>query len=186
MSITLYTPEEARQRETFLALMWALSYPGRVQTLPDVRSPLVDPALNSFGLIGEALLDLETSYYTPDAQLDAGLHPTGARSLPSAEAAYHFYPVLDATALTHMAQAGIGTMLRPDEAATIIIGGRIGEGHPMQWCGPGINGVIEVQVALPDAFWALRESRLRYPLGWDVYVVDGGLVIGLPRSTHLE
>lgn len=29
-----YTAEEARCRETFLALMWALSYPGREHMIP--------------------------------------------------------------------------------------------------------------------------------------------------------
>jgi alpha-D-ribose 1-methylphosphonate 5-triphosphate synthase subunit PhnH len=186
MTITLYTPEEARQRETFLALMWALSYPGRVYTLPEMRSPLTDPAFNSIGLIAEALLDLETSYFTPDAALSAALHQTGARALPPGEAAYHFYPVLDAAAILAMAEASVGTMLRPDEAATLVIGGGIDRGQRMQWRGPGINGVIETRLHLPDAFWSLRESRLRYPLGWDVYVVDGVQVIGLPRSTQVE
>jgi alpha-D-ribose 1-methylphosphonate 5-triphosphate synthase subunit PhnH len=183
MSITLYTPEEARQRETFLALMWALSYPGRIHTLPEVRSPLVEPALNSFGLIAEALLDLETSYYTPDADLRAALHATGARALPPGEAAYHFYPAWDETGL---AQANIGTLLRPDEGATLILAGSVAGGRSRTWRGPGINGGIESHLNLPDSFWALRAARLRYPLGWDVYVVDGVQVIGLPRSTQVE
>ena len=183
MSITLYTPEEARQRETFLALMWALSYPGRIHTLPEVRSPLVDPTLNSFGLIAEALLDLETSYYTPDADLRAALQATGARALPPEEAAYHFYPAWDETGL---AQANIGTLLRPDEGATLILAGSVAGGRSRTWRGPGINGGIESHLNLPDSFWALRAVRLRYPLGWDVYVVDGVQVIGLPRSTQVE
>jgi alpha-D-ribose 1-methylphosphonate 5-triphosphate synthase subunit PhnH len=180
-----YTPEEARQRETFLALMWALSHPGRIHTLPDGRSPLVDAPHNSFGLIAESVLDLMTSYYTPDEHLRMALRQTGARDLPPEEAAYHFYPTLDATALKGLAAANIGTLLRPDEGATVILAGSL-NGGGRQWHGPGINGVVESHLNLPDAFWALRSLRLRYPLGWDVYVVDEARIVGLPRSTQVE
>lgn len=40
---------------------------------------------------------------------------------------------------------------------------------------------------LPEAAKALREGRESYPLGVDVYLLDGhGRVAGLPRSARIE
>lgn len=176
-----YSPEEKRSRETFLALMWALSYPGRPQALPSVTHA------DSFAAVAETLLDLETSYFTPDTSLAEYVARTGARALPSEQAAYHFYPVLDEAALTLIEAASIGTLLQPDQAATLVIGCALAAPAPLRWYGPGINGESVVSVgALPQAFWDLRTRRVRYPLGWDVFFIDGQTVIGLPRAVTVE
>jgi len=87
MQTPIYSLEEARTRETFLALMWSISHPGRAYALPvDARA--------AFATIGETLLDLETSYYTPDFDLSGGFARLCARSLPPERAQYHFYPEL--------------------------------------------------------------------------------------------
>ncbi len=179
MTTPAYTPAEARTRETFLALMWALSYPGRPQTLPSVES------LGSFELIAETLLDLETSYFTPDPALATRLEHSGARALPADRAAYHFYPAVTDAELAHIRQASAGTLLYPDEAATLVIGCTIGTGKAFTLHGPGTAGETSVLLGgLPGAFWSLRAS-VRFPLGWDVFLVDGQQVLGLPRSTTL-
>ncbi len=175
-----FTPTEARTRETFLALMWAFSYPGRVQSLP---------ADNPFALIAEALLDLETSYYTPDAALAASLIPTGARNEPLERAEYIFVPSIASTDLESLRRASIGTMAYPDQAATLIIGCELNSnsGARLHLSGPGIKNTLIITVdALPVAFWDLRERTRRYPLGWDIFLVSGRNVIGIPRSTHIE
>jgi alpha-D-ribose 1-methylphosphonate 5-triphosphate synthase subunit PhnH len=178
MSSPVYTFEEARDRETFLALMWALSYPGRVHTLPQ--------GMDAMAQIGGALLDLETTFYTPDGELADQLLRTGARALPPADAAYHFYPSLDDAALDSIAEASKVTMLRPDESATLIIGCAFASGSTFRWTGPGINGAQDVRLGgIPARFWSLRKQAIRYPLGWDVYFVDGRDVIGLPRTTAI-
>jgi alpha-D-ribose 1-methylphosphonate 5-triphosphate synthase subunit PhnH len=179
MSIPPYTEAEARSRETFLALMWALSYPGRLYNLPEGG--------DSFSAIAEALLDLETSYYTPDEDLKSLLAQTGAQSLAVDQAAYHFYPSIVGDTLADIRQASIGTMLYPDEATTLFIGCTIGSGDSVALHGPGVNGQQEIQVGgVPETFWELREAACRFPLGWDVYFVDGLQIIGLPRSIRLE
>lgn len=174
-----YTPAEQRSRETFLALMHALSYPGRAYPLPDDAPPLP--------LIGEALLDLETSFYTPDNALADVLAANGARRLAPESAAYHVYPSLSDADWEAIEAAGVGTLLYPDHAATLIIGGSIFDhGDTQTWTGPGVNGLITVTIALPARFWAIREARRRYPLGWDAFLIsDDGRVIGLPRSTTI-
>ncbi len=179
MVAPVFTDIEKVNRETFLALMWAFSYPGRVQTLT------VSPN-ESLVAIGAALLDLETNYYTPDADLDTRLSHTTARTAPIENAEYIFYPSLNDADLTTIAQASIGEMLFPDRAATLIIGATFGAGVSMQLSGPGIQGSATVQIGgLPAGFWALRERTRRYPLGWDIFLIDGANVLGIPRSTAI-
>lgn len=177
-STPLYTPAEARARETFLALMWALSYPGRIYDLP---------GHNPLALIGEALLDLETSFFTPDGDLSHILMQTGARLLPPDAAAYHFYPVLDDHALESIERASVGTMQFPDQAAAVFISVVLDGGASFRLRGPGIQDEKLITLgAVPAHFWTLRQRSMRYPLGWDVYMIDGSRVMGLPRSTTIE
>lgn len=177
MAHPIYTLYEARTRSTFLALMWAFSYPGRIQTLP---------AGDSFEAIAMALLDLETSLFTPDGSLAAHLATTGARALTPERAAYHFYPELTTDALRDIERANPGTMLYPDDGATLIIGAQLGSGTTLTLTGPGIPKQQVVQVGgIPSEFWALR-SQWHFPMGWDIYLIDGVQALGLPRSTKVS
>jgi alpha-D-ribose 1-methylphosphonate 5-triphosphate synthase subunit PhnH len=174
-----YTTEESRNRETFLALMWSLSYPGRIYHMP--------VSDNSMVLIGNALLDLETSYYTPETSLNRHLVSTGAQGMPAETASYHFYPVLTDQHLQTLARASIGSMLYPDSSAMLIIGCKLHKDVIRILQGPGIPEQHAVQIGgIPDGFWELREKACQFPLGWDVYFVDGNQVIGLPRSTQVR
>ena len=52
--------------------------------------------------------------------------------------------------------------------------------------GPGIAGTAQLAVGGVDpAFWPLR-ARAAYPLGWDLFLVGEGEVVGIPRSTLVE
>jgi alpha-D-ribose 1-methylphosphonate 5-triphosphate synthase subunit PhnH len=176
-----YTRDEARSRETYLALMWALSYPGRARALPTVTKA------DSFAAIADTLLDLETSYFTPDGSLAEYLARGGARALPPERAAYHFYPNVTEAELPYIERASAGTLEAPDTAATLIVGGSLDAGRAMTWTGPGINGKLDVGIGgLAEGLWALRARRVAYPLGWDVFFIDGQRVLGLPRSVRVE
>jgi alpha-D-ribose 1-methylphosphonate 5-triphosphate synthase subunit PhnH len=175
MTVPPYTVEEAEARETFLALMWSLSYPTRPHTLPPGDALL---------LIGRALLDLETSFYTPDAALMQVLGRTGARAVHPQAAAYHFYPRLDDAALRTIGEASIGVLSFPDEAATLIIATPLTGGSVCWLRGPGILGRAALSAQLPPAFWQQR-AQTRFPLGWDVFLVEGSRVVGLPRSAQV-
>lgn len=176
-----YTQEEALTRQTFLALMWSLSYPGRVYELPD-------EGLTTFQAIADTLLDLETSYYCPDEKLSAHLAHTGARSLSADQAAYHFYPDVHDSLLPMIEAASIGTLLYPDQSATLILGCTLGLGMSFELSGPGIpptsSQFLKVD-GIPPAFWEMRTQVNRYPRGWDVYLVSGNQIVGLPRSTEI-
>jgi len=174
-----YTQEEARSRETFLAMMQGLSFPGRSFDLPMGSE-------NTFMAIGETLLDLETSYFTPDEKLNGLLGQTGARALAPERAAYHFYTHIDENTLATIEKASVGTMPYPDEAATLIIACSLDEGDTLRLTGPGIKTETHIKTNVGTAFWQLRGRKSRYPLGWDVFLVDEARVIGLPRTTQIE
>ncbi len=185
MEVPAYTADERRARETFHALLHALSQPGRPQALPKA-----DGLHAALAHIGTTLLDLETTFYTPDNQLAEVLHATGARHLDAAEAGYHFYPQWDDAAHAGIAAAQRGDMLYPDRAATLVLAAPPEGGPEQRWHGPGIDDTILTHVAAPEAFWLLREQAVAYPLGWDAVFVgtnrDGAWqVIGLPRTTHV-
>jgi alpha-D-ribose 1-methylphosphonate 5-triphosphate synthase subunit PhnH len=173
MTYPAYTQEEDTTRRTFLALMWSLSYPGRVYDLPETD-------LSEAQIIGDTLLDLETSFYVTTPEMETYLGRNGARNLSPERAAYHFYPSLT--------QASIGTLMYPDQSATLIIGCALGAGQTLQLSGPGIpaDETTTLRVAgIPTRFWELRDSANRYPRGWDVYLVSDRQVVGLPRTTQI-
>jgi alpha-D-ribose 1-methylphosphonate 5-triphosphate synthase subunit PhnH len=183
MTAPVLNPTEAQSHQTFLALMWALTHPGRSQKWAEN----VVHTLDGLQAIGQALLDLETSFYTPDATLIDELARTTARPLPADAARYHFYPSLSAADLDDVAQASIGTMLYPDKGATLIIGCTLGQGAGYRLTGPGIQDETIIQIdGLPPQLWTLRQKTLNYPLGWDIILVDGAHLLGLPRTTVIE
>lgn len=178
-----FTAAEARTRATFLALMNSLSHPGRVYNLPQTEH-------SPFGLIGETLLDLETSFYTPDEALSTLLTATGARALAPERAAYHFYSFLTDEWLEPLGKAPIGTQMYPDAGATLVIGCTLDRGAALHLSGPGIppQQAMTLRVTeVPTAFWDVREQTIRYPRGWDIFLVDAAArrLVGLPRTTHI-
>jgi alpha-D-ribose 1-methylphosphonate 5-triphosphate synthase subunit PhnH len=181
MTAPAFTTSEARNRETFLALMWTFSYPGRVHPLPEGHDP--------FEQVAETLLDLETSFYSIDMPLLEKIVRTSARPAPIHQAEYIFFPRLTKGDLDNIACAKVGTMHRPDEAATLILGAEFGTGTRLSLKGPGIKGELSIQVGgIPAPFWTLHQRTRRFPLGWDIYLIDlisGVNLIGIPRSTEV-
>lgn len=171
--------DEAQQRNAFMAMLWALSYPGRPQRLPT-------SGLAAFGLIGATLVDLETGFFTPDPTLAAELALTGGRSLPPDQAPYQFYPRLTSDDLPMLAAAPVGTYRDPDLGATLVLGCRLDDGPSLVLRGPGVAQPRTLQVGgLPGELWALRQT-LGYPRGWDIVLLDGDQMVGLPRTTSVE
>ncbi len=180
MAHPAYTEKESQSRQTFLALMGSLSYPGRIYDLYD--------GVSAFYAISETLLDIETSFYTPDVSLITHLSKNGAQSLSPDRASYHFYPSLNSDMLDTVKEANIGTLMYPDQSATIIIGVTLGTGQSLSLTGPGINQSTPTRFSvagIPLEFWTLRKKAIRYPRGWDIYLVDNKRIIGLPRTTHI-
>jgi alpha-D-ribose 1-methylphosphonate 5-triphosphate synthase subunit PhnH len=171
---------EAREHATFTALMWALSYPGRPHTLPVTGSA-------AFTAIAEALVDLETGYFTPHAALAEQLARTGGRAQPPRQALYQFYPQLTPSMLDMLAAAPVGTHCDPDLAATLVLVCTLDKGARLTLRGPGIPATLTITLGgIPPEFWPMRTALGVYPLGWDVFFVAGDQVIGLPRTTLVE
>lgn len=176
----IMTTREARAQLTFRALAAALAYPGRRQTLPASGT-------EAHAAIAESLVDLESSYFTNDRRLDALVGPLGGRRLSVGEAQHQFFPNLSADELIELREAPVGTYLYPDRSATLVIGCQFKIGVLLRLSGPGVNGAIELDVAgIPDDFWLIRASACAYPLGWDIFLVAGDEVVGLPRTTRVE
>lgn len=170
---------EARTQQVFTALMWALSYPGQIQTLPENVPPFLS--------IGETLVDLETSYYTTNPELDEQFARLGARSKQVAQALYQFYPRFSDALLPLLQNAPVGTYLSPDSSATLVLGATIGSGYPLRLTGPGIQQETILDVnGISPRFWELRKEKNVYPMGWDIFLVQGNQVVGLPRTTQVE
>ncbi|MBK8023757.1 MAG: phosphonate C-P lyase system protein PhnH [Chloroflexi bacterium] len=181
MTPPVYTPEEARTRQTFLSLMWALSYPGKIHMLPF-------NGIEAFHAVADTLLDLETSYYCPDDALALHLSRSGARALDAESAAYHFYPHVEPSMMAGIGEARTGTLLSPDLGATLVVGCTLGTGTRFTLTGPGVPlaqpRTLTVE-SIPPAFWELLANANRYPRGWDIYLIDGDQVVGLPRTTKM-
>ncbi len=176
-----FTNYEMRTRHSFQAMMRALSHPGCIFNL-------LDNSQNIYADLADSLLDLETSFYCEDHALLPILNKTGARELPSDRAAYHFYPSITDSQINTIVTANIGTLTYPDQGATIFISCHFGQGIQLKLTGPGIppstNRIIQVN-GIPHHFWQRRKEIARYPRGWDIFLIDGNSIIGLPRSTRI-
>ena len=175
----LATPSPSRSEtmdnRAFDALLWALSRPGQTRALPEPGE----------GAIIRALLDRECRVYAADPLLLPELMRTGAEVADIAVADHVFLgAMLSADALR---QVAVGSDLYPDDGATVVLRADIGSGPKVRLSGPGVDGELDVQLGgLPDGFWSARAARLRYPMGFDLFFLDGSTVIGLPRSTKVE
>lgn len=169
------SPAETRDNASFDGLLWSLSRPGLPRTLPE-------PGEAS---IIAALLDRECRVHSADPLLMPEIMRTGAELVDIEYADHVFFGTM--TASEPFAQIAIGSDLYPDDGATIIIRAGFGTGQTLRLTGPGVDGSITVQVdGLPDGFWAARAAHIRYPMGFDLLLLDGDQVIGVPRSTIVE
>lgn len=175
--LTIAAPDaaETRSNGTFEALMWAMARPGEAR---DMGEAGLEP-------IVEALIDRECTVYADSPALAAMIAATGATPSPVAMADHLFLDGLDLLADT-IGAIGRGTALYPDDGATVVALVAHGTGPRLRLSGPGIEGAREISIAVPPAFWALRAQVCVYPEGFDLLLVDGRSVIGIPRSTQVE
>ncbi len=169
--------EETRANATFAGLMWALARPGTARALPGPG-----PAA-----IAEALVDRECRVHAADPKLWGAITATGA-ALVGPEAADHAFLALDGEAgMAALARVPVGSALYPDRGATVVAEARLGEGPRLRLSGPGIETAVEVALGgLHPGLWAIRAERCRYPVGFDLFLLCGASVLGLPRSTRIE
>ncbi|MGN6774575.1 phosphonate C-P lyase system protein PhnH [Rhizobium sp.] len=174
----LPTLDDTRTNATFEELMWALSRPGQPRELP----------AEGFWSLAESLLDRECSFHVAnDPSLDLKMAATGARRMPLADADYVFAAIRSAENVEALSRLRVGSLLYPDDAATLFAPARFGSGQQLRLTGPGIKDNVTVSVeGIDPAFWQMRDKAIRYPLGWDLYLIDGRRLLGIPRSTKIE
>ena len=173
------SPSETRDNAVFDALLWTLGRPGLPRTLPEPgEAPII-----------ATLLDRECRVYSSDPRLLLDIIRTGAELADIGQADHVF---LGATgAADHLEQVAVGSDFYPDGGATVILraafGPGSGTGQMLRLIGPGVDGAVTLHMGgLPDGFWAARAASIRYPMGFDLFLLDGDQVIGVPRSTTVE
>ncbi|MDX8531904.1 phosphonate C-P lyase system protein PhnH [Mesorhizobium sp. VK25A] len=179
MSLAAMLPDqdEIFANAGFDALMGALARPGTIHTLP---TP-------GFAAVVASLIDRECSFHTTQEPLTEPLARTGARPAPLGQADYVFAALAAPREIEALERLKRGNLLYPDDSATLIAAGIFNEGVRLRLSGPGIDGVGDISIGGVDrCFWPLRERLVRYPLGFDLFLVDGDRVIGVPRSTRVE
>ena len=169
------SPAETRDNAAFDALLWTLSRPGLPRELPEPGE----------AAIISALLDRECLVHAADPLLMPEIMRTGAELADIEKADHVFLGAM--TSADALATLAIGSDFYPDDGATVIVRATIGWGPTLRLTGPGVDGAVTLQLAgLPDGFWKSRAARQRYPMGFDLFFVDGARVVGLPRSTTVE
>lgn len=166
---------ETRCNAVFDALMWALSRPGLRRALPDTGA----------AQIVDALIDRECAVWAADPAITARAGQVGAALVALAQADHLFAGALvDADALRGLR---CGSDLYPDDGATLVVDAQFDTGEALRVTGPGVNGAETLRVGgLPDGFWAVRAEAMRYPMGFELFLLSGDQVIGIPRSTKVE
>lgn len=176
--LTVAPPDavELRANATFEALMWALARPGDSCVLPQA----------GLAAVVETLVDLECSVYADQPDLRAEIAASGAVLAEDIAGADHvFLSTLEASE-ARLAHLRCGSALYPDDGATLVAAVRHGTGQRVRLSGPGVDGAVEVALGISPAFWAMRAMLCAYPEGFDMLLVDGRAVIGIPRSTKVE
>ncbi len=186
MAVPMLSEPESRSQQTFTALMWALSRPGEIQYFTPLETDLT-----GLETIAETVLDLETSFFTTDTLLCSKFKKTGAHCAAATQAAYQFYSAISLEQLFLLESAPIGTLLNPDQSATLIVACEFASGLTLELSGAGIQDQTRLEVAgLPLEVFKLRNRVVSFPLGWDLLLVARDnlecKLVGIPRSTKLE
>jgi alpha-D-ribose 1-methylphosphonate 5-triphosphate synthase subunit PhnH len=176
LTVALPDAAETRSNATFEALMWALARPGEIRELP---APGLAPVL-------EALIDLECTAYGDTAELRQLIFIAGATVGDAIGVADHVFLEHLGDDPTALSLVRCGSALYPDDGATVVIAAQVGQGQMVRMRGPGVDGAAELKLAVTPAFWELRARLCGYPEGFDLFIVDGLRVIGIPRSTTIE
>jgi alpha-D-ribose 1-methylphosphonate 5-triphosphate synthase subunit PhnH len=174
----------------FRHVMSALAEPGTIHDLgPRNETPAGLMAGTATILL--TLADYETPTFLADdlQQGDAGAWLRFHCGAPAAGKAEASFAVLDGThGDWQLQEFSPGTELFPDRACTLIVQvSALEGGTPLEAQGPGIKGARRIHPAgLPANFATQWQANHRlYPLGVDLLLVAGSLVMGLPRSCRL-
>ena len=173
------TAEDMRTIAAYEALMWAMAEPGTIHTLPAAGE----------GAIAETLIDRECTAFASTADMEALLPTLGARIVALPDADYVFARLDAPDAVQIVMTAAIGTFDYPESGATLIAPARFHDPDAQRLTlrGPGIDDGRRIALSGVTAeVWEARARAIRYPLGFDMILVDEDRIVALPRSTSVE
>lgn len=175
-------------QRAYRTLLRATANPGELVGLPKSGD-------DAYELVLRALLDHEVAFSVVGRgawQAEERLALATGASIVSPEGA-DFVLVLGGDSGGSMSCLKRGTLEEPASGATAVYAVRklVEERGPLtvSLSGPGVPGerLVGIDALARDEIEAIRESRSGYPVGVDVYLVDGeGRLVGLPRTTRLE
>jgi len=168
------TPDDLRDLAAYQALMGACARPGTIHALPE-------PGM---GAIIQTLLDRETRVFVQEPELMPAVLKTGAILAELPEADHVLFGRAFAPSI--LAEVAVGSDLYPDEGANVFLPAALNVGQRLRLSGPGIKDAREVQVNVPTELWDIRAKAARYPMGFELWLIDGAEVLGIPRSTQVE
>jgi alpha-D-ribose 1-methylphosphonate 5-triphosphate synthase subunit PhnH len=182
-------------QKLFRKILTATSFPGSVVDLGPEAVKIETGSTVNTALLGcaIALLDAETAFcvWPRRAQEHERLlsQLTYGRAAAPESAEFQFVLAGTDTVSDALRAASIGTLEEPHRGATLFIEvGTLGEGGALRIEGPGVRGCVRIGVEGLHPGWidARAERCSEYPLGVDVYLVDGaGRLVGLPRTARL-
>ena len=168
-------------RETYRALLDAMSRPGTVEPVPE-------PADHA---VVATLVDHEVGCWTDDDGLRSDLASQGRLdAVDQSEAAVVHARDHENVAVEDCRR---GSLVEPSEGATVVYRvDSIAEGTDpdlttVELTGPGVDGAAELSVALPpDELDAIAAAQADYPRGVDAVFASADAVAAIPRSASLE
>ncbi len=177
----------------FRAALAAMAGPGTVQTLPAaVQAP--KPLSAAAAALALTLCDFETTLWLDDP-LALSLDVTdflrfhsGTRIVDAPHAAT-FALVADPAHLPDLQTFALGTPDYPDRSTTLILQVQaLHAGEGWRLSGPGIDGTarLAVEGLRPDIVAQRAALAPLFPLGLDVFLVAGPMLVALPRTTVIE
>ena len=167
-------------RQTFDALLSAMSRPGTIHRVPEPGDHAVLAAL----------LDHEVTVATDDDTLETALanHGRLARAGPT-EADIVHAPRRSAWDVEACKR---GTLVEPSDGATIVyrvdsVSAGDEGGTTLALSGPGVDGTQTLSVTLsePDVA-ALKTAQRAFPRGVDAIIAASSSVAAIPRSATIE
>ena len=168
-------------RETYRALLDAMSRPGTV-------GPVPEPADHA---VVVTLVDHEVGCWTDDDGLRSDLASQGRLDAAdqSEAAVVHARDHENVT----VQDCRRGSLVEPSDGATVVYRvDRVAAGTDpalttVELTGPGVDGAAELSVALsPDELDAIAEAGSQFPRGVDAVFATDDAVAAIPRSATME
>lgn len=183
----------------FRAVLDALARPGVLRSVGSRLAPSKEASIAARATL-LALADATTSVWLqfPLPEVASALRFHTGSPLLSGEAdlaTAQFALLTDPARCPALERFAFGTAESPEHSATLIVDvPALAAGHTgtddlhLRLRGPGIAAHADVTIGgLDTGFWQARAALApRFPAGLDLLIASGDMVLGLPRTTHVE